>query len=244
MEHRGSEFYDDALIFKKYLDRRSWTENANDTLEKPIILQLIGDVTGLEILDLGCGDASFGNELLDAGAVSYTGIEGSANMVEEAKKTMHRSKTEIIHTAIEDWDFPDSRFDMAISRLVLHYIEDVEAIFKKVYQSLVDGGSFIFSVEHPVMTSSYGLPREEGMKQDWIVDQYFHTGIRKQEWLGGTAVKYHRTIEDIYSALQHAGFNITRLRESKPDQANFQHNETYQRRMRIPLFLFFSAQKI
>ncbi|MWV43315.1 methyltransferase domain-containing protein [Paenibacillus sp. HJL G12] len=243
MEYRGSQFYDDKLIFKRYQDRRGWSENANDTIEKPIIIQLIGDVSGHDVLDLGCGDASFGNDLLDMGACSYTGIEGSANMVEAAKKSLLRQNANVIHTTIEEWDFPDLQFDMVVSRLVLHYLEDIEAVFKKVYHALIDGGSFVFSLEHPVMTSSYGLPRGEGMKQDWIVDNYFHTGVRNQEWLGGKAVKYHRTVEGIYSALQEAGFQIVNLRESKPDEANFQSTETYQRRMRIPLFLFFRAEK-
>nr|WP_280521177.1 class I SAM-dependent methyltransferase [Paenibacillus mangrovi] len=235
--------YDDELFFNRYQERRRWSENANDTIEKPIILQLIGDVTGRKVLDLGCGDASFGNHLLDLGAASYTGIEGSENMVAAAEKTLHRANTSIIHTTIEEWDFPDSQYDLAVSRLVLHYIQDIESTFKKVYQTLIDGGSFVFSIEHPVITSSYGIPREDGMKQDWVVDQYFHTGIRKQTWLGAAATKYHRTIEDIFSALQQVGFHVKNLRESRPDQANFENIETYERRMRIPLFLFFSAEK-
>ncbi|KAA2302245.1 SAM-dependent methyltransferase, partial [Clostridioides difficile] len=59
MKDRGSDFYDDEANFEKYMERRKWQENANDTLEKPVMLELIGDVAGKNILDLGCGDARF-----------------------------------------------------------------------------------------------------------------------------------------------------------------------------------------
>lgn len=43
---------------------------------------------GKEILDLGCGDAKFGKELLEKDCRSYTGIEGSELMYEKAKKQL------------------------------------------------------------------------------------------------------------------------------------------------------------
>ncbi|MGN7356217.1 class I SAM-dependent DNA methyltransferase [Paenibacillus sp. SAF-054] len=243
MKPRGSDFYDDPSIFRSYQDRRSWNENANDTIEKPIIMQLLGDVAGKRVLDLGCGEAVIGNELLAAGAAWYAGIDGSANMIEAARQRLNGTDTEIIHTSLEDWEAPTAQYDIVLSRLVLHYIEDIEAVFNKVNQALVGGGSFIFSVEHPVITSSYGLPRGEGAKKDWTVDNYFHTGARNQEWLGGRVVKYHRTLEDIYSSLLTSGFRIMSLKESKPEEGNFLNRETYLRRMRIPLFLLMKAEK-
>lgn len=210
----GSHFYDQNQNFKNYLERRSWNENANDTIEKPIFMALINGVEGQNVLDLGCGTASFGNEILDLGATTYTGIEGSINMVNESKKILNRANGHVIHTSMEEWDYPNSAYHLIVSRLAIHYIHDVSNIFNKVYKSLVQGGKFVFSVEHPVMTSSYGVSKPEGYKQEWLVDNYFHTGVREQEWLGGKAVKYHRTIEDYFHALQNAGFTIESLKES------------------------------
>lgn len=243
MSYRGSQFYDVDQNFNNYLERRSWNENANDTIEKPIFNELIGDVIGQDILDLGCGTASYGNELLELKARSYTGIEGSINMVEESKKWMNHVNGKVIHSTIEEWDYPKSQFNFIISRLAIHYLSEIDEVFSKVYKSLIHKGSFVFSVEHPVMTSSYGIERPEGPKQDRVVDQYFNTGIREQEWLGGKALKYHRTIEDYFSAMRNAGFTIDCLLESKPREQNFQNKETYDRRMRIPLFLFFKGTK-
>ncbi|MDR9856477.1 class I SAM-dependent methyltransferase [Paenibacillus sp. VCA1] len=244
MVYKGSQFYDDEQLLTKYLERRRWDENANDTIEKPVFMDLLGEVTDKDVLDLGCGTAGFGNELLDLGASSYTGIEGSKKMFELSKDIMTRNNGKVIHTAIEAWDFPASSYDMVVSRLVIHYINDIDALFDQVYNTLAQEGAFIFSVEHPVITSSYGTVKTEGLKQSWIVDQYFYTGPREQDWLGGKVIKYHRTIEDYFVGLQKAGFVIEGLRESKPQEKNFHNQETYHRRMKIPLFLFIKARKV
>lgn len=64
MRNHGTDFYDNDANFEKYMQRRQWQENANDTLEKPVIMELLGDISDRHILDLGCGDAGFGVELL------------------------------------------------------------------------------------------------------------------------------------------------------------------------------------
>lgn len=242
-QYRGSQFYDEEHTFKNYMERRNWNENANDTIEKPIMMELLGDISGKHVLDLGCGNAAFGNELLDRGCLTYTGLEGSSNMYNLAKTTLTKEHGQVIHSTMEEWDYPEAVYQLVVSRLALHYVSNIEDIFHHVYKSLAHGGTFVFSVEHPVLTSSYGTAHSEGAKTSWIVDHYFHTGRREQEWLGGKAIKYHRTIEDYYHALQKAGFIIQSLRESKPKRDHFIHQETFERRMRIPLFLFMAARK-
>ncbi|CAM5796285.1 MULTISPECIES: class I SAM-dependent methyltransferase [Brevibacillus] len=240
MGFRGSDFFDDDCIFQNYMARREGQENANDTLEKPLIREMMGDVSGLSVLDLGCGDARFGIELLEAGCADYLGVEGSHNMVEAAAGNLHGYPAKVVHSTIEDWPFPAGRFDLVLSRLVLHYIEDLDSLYCRIHQALKPGGRLLFSVEHPVITSTL---QTAGQRTNWLVDQYFVNGPRQQHWMGGTVSKYHRTIEDYFLGLQKAGFTVEQLRESRPLRENFLHQETYERRMRIPLFLLLSGRK-
>lgn len=256
MEYRGSEFYDREEQFAKYTARRGMPENANDTLEEPIIWEMTGEVKGFSVLDIGCGDAQFGQKLLQAGAESYTGIEGSRNMHELAVQTLQEveGQAKIILTTIEDWMEAEDRgnhaaaatgknrvsYDLVISRLVLHYIEDVAPLFTKIHEILKPGGRFIFSIEHPVITSTL---QPSGIRTNWTVDQYFVPGYRTQEWMGGQVLKYHRTVEDYFQTACRAGFQVSNLRESKPVRERFIHEETYERRLRIPLFLFMELTK-
>jgi SAM-dependent methyltransferase len=238
----GPEFYDDRKVFATYRARRETRmDSPNDVLEKPVFDELAGDLAGLRILDLGCGSASFGREAYQQGCRSYLGIDGSNNMVELAKDVLAETPGEVVKAKIEAWDYPQHQFDLVTSRLALHYIEDIEAVFAKVFQALVAAGRFIFSVEHPVITSCDRAWQTGGPRQYWIVDDYFEIGPRITSWMGGRVVKYHRTIEDYFGALVRAGFAVNAVRESRPQRALFADEATYERRKRIPLMLFFSG---
>ena len=50
MEYRGSQFYDRKEQFAKYTARRGTAENANDTLEEPIIWEMAGEVCSIKWL--------------------------------------------------------------------------------------------------------------------------------------------------------------------------------------------------
>jgi SAM-dependent methyltransferase len=243
MAHSGPDFYDDETVFVTYTSRRQRTDAPNDTLEKPVFLQLIQPVDGKRILDLGCGDAAIGRELLENGAASYLGLEGSQRMASLAAQTLAATFGHVINQTIEDWPYPQAAFDLVISRLALHYIADFAAMCSKVFQALVPGGVFVFSVEHPVITSCDRGWAVGTRRQDWLVDDYFTTGLRVTNWLGGTVQKYHRTIEDHFRVLQQSGFVIEQLREAQPQREHFQDQQTYERRKRIPLFLLLAARK-
>lgn len=242
MAQHGPEFYDNDIVFETYIARRhKRPDSPNEVLEKPVFDELVGGLTSLRILDLGCGDASYGREALERGCRSYLGIDGSSNMVALAKETLGGTSGQVVRAAIETWAYPVQQFDLVASRLALHYVEDVDAVFARVFRSLVPGGRFVFSVEHPVITSCDRAWRSGGPRQHWIVDDYFVTGPRVTSWMGGQVIKYHRTIEDYYIALRQAGFAVDAVRESRPQRALFSDEATYERRKRIPLMLFFCS---
>jgi SAM-dependent methyltransferase len=178
MGKEGSSFYDDEIVFETYLRHRQRLDTPNDTLEKPVILEIIGAIANKHILDLGCGDAAIGREFLHNGAASYIGIEASQKMVALAKQTLVGTSGQVIWQKIEDWQARPETFDLVLARLLLHYIADLAPIFLNVYRTLVPGGRFIFSVEHPVITSCDRGWKSGTLRQDWVVDDYFSTGLR------------------------------------------------------------------
>lgn len=243
MAKRGPDFYDDASVFAAYRAKSAQPYNAKETLEKPVFDELVGALRELRILDLGCGDTQFGREALQEGCRTYVGIEGSRNMFHLAQTTLAATKGTVIHAPIEAWSYPEQQFDLVTARLVLHYVEDLATVVAHVYRSLVPGGRFIFSVEHPVITSCDRAWRGGGVRQDWIVDDYFATGRRVVSWMGGELIKFHRTVEDYFSTLRTSGFAVDAVRESSPKRAVFADDATYERRKRIPLMLFFAARR-
>lgn len=84
---RGGAFYDQPDVFECYRDHAG-PSNPNLVMEEPALLEELGSVEGLRVLDLGCGDAALGRVLLDAGCRSYVGIDGSMRMVHAAEKIL------------------------------------------------------------------------------------------------------------------------------------------------------------
>jgi len=148
---KTSAFYDDSEVFATYMQHRAWSANPNDTIERPAFLDVLGDVRGRRVLDLGCGDGRFGRNLLDAGALSYLGVDASANRAALADQTLPGC---VRHQRIEEFTAPPGSMELVVSRLALHYVSDVGAVLRRVYTTLADSGRLVFSVEHPVITSS------------------------------------------------------------------------------------------
>jgi cyclopropane fatty-acyl-phospholipid synthase-like methyltransferase len=243
MGYEGSDVYNDDMFFERYMKRRHRKESPNACIEEPVFTELLGGITGKRILDLGCGDAAFGQRLLTQGCMSYIGVEGSHKMVERANEILRDTAGHVHLSSMEDYSFPSEEYDTVISRMALHYIADLEKLFQLVHRTLVDGGSFIFSVMHPIITSSFKSYGQTAKRQDWIVDDYFWSGKRIETWMEKEVVKYHRTVENYFRLLQDTGFTIEYLREPMPQKERFADNEEYERRMRIPLMMLFACRK-
>jgi len=243
MEYSGSTVYDNENFFKQYINRRHRNDSPNILIEKPVLFELLENINDQEILDLGCGDASLGIDLLKNGAKSYLGIEGSKKMVQKALVNLENTVGKIELSTMEDYAFPESTFDLVVSQLAIHYIEDFSKLSQNVFKTLKIGGRFIFSVQHPILTSSFESMTKSGKRYNWIVDDYFQTGKRVEPWIGEQVEKYHRTIAEYFSTLQEAGFVINKLSEPMPQKQFFSDEEEYNRRLRIPLFLLFSCSK-
>jgi SAM-dependent methyltransferase len=240
----GADFYDEEQVFAYYMQRRQRPDSPNDTIETPIFMEMLGDYAGKAVLDLGCGDGRFGGELLAGGCHAYTGIEASVRMVALAQERLMPIGGTVYHESIESWVYPENAFDLVVSRLALHYTDHIEHTFARIFAALKPGGRLVFSVEHPVLTSSNQSATASGRRYEWIVDDYFITGARNVAWMGSEVIKFHRTVEDYFSALQEAGFTVELLRESRPRRKNFTDPDLYDRRTRIPLFLFLAARKL
>ena len=50
-----SDVYNNESFLEQYMQRRYRENSPNESLEKPAFFQLIGNVTGKQILDLDCG---------------------------------------------------------------------------------------------------------------------------------------------------------------------------------------------
>ena len=174
---------------------------------------------GERVLDLGCGYGWHCKYAAENGAKQILGIDLSENMIREAKKKNNDPKIKYEVCGLDNFSYPKNTFDCVVSNLVLHYINDLDEIYKKVYRTLKPGGTFIFNIEHPIFTGSVNqewIYGSDGSIQYWPIDNYFYTGERQTNFLGKEVVKQHHTLTQILMGLIKTGFQLEAVQEAVP----------------------------
>ena len=100
----------------------------------------------LQVIDLGCGTGLLGKALSShALMTSLTGIDLSAQMLEQASKT--HLYHHLIHGDIVQNLVPSNNIDLIMAADVLIYLGDLFPLFNSAFHALTSEGLFIFSIE-------------------------------------------------------------------------------------------------
>ncbi|XID91978.1 class I SAM-dependent methyltransferase [Paenibacillaceae bacterium WGS1546] len=238
--------YDDNVFFEKYGRMARSIGGLAFAGEWPLLQAMLPDLRGKRLLDLGCGYGWHCRYARERQARYVLGIDLSEKMLSRARELTDDEAIEYRRTAIEDLEAPEESFDVVLSSLALHYVEDFGAVCRKANRLLVPGGVFVFSVEHPIFTSRaeqdwhYGA---EGEAQHWPVDGYHEEGPRIARFLEEDVVKYHRAVASYLNSLIDTSFRLTLVSETKPTQEMLDRNPEMRMEMRRPMFLLVSAAK-
>ncbi|MBA4221592.1 MAG: class I SAM-dependent methyltransferase [Methylobacterium sp.] len=237
--------YDDPLISVAYSELRSRPGGPNEVIEQPALRSLMPSLQGRDVVDLGCGSGGLARLALEQGARSVRAFDASEQMIREAIKLGGDSRSRYEIGRIEDVVLPDRSADVVISGLALHYIPDVMTLSRRVSGWLREGGSFIFSVEHPIMTcaSRQWAEATDGTRQHWPVDRYLEEGTRLVRWLGVDTPREHRAVASYINALIDAGLVIRRVLEPGPDPVSLQQWPKLADHIRRPAFLIIRADR-
>lgn len=238
--------YDDSSFFNQYSQMTRSVEGLNGAGEWHILQKMLPDFAGKRVLDLGCGFGWHCIYAVEHGATCVTGIDISEKMLEEARKRNSSPLIEYKCMAIEDFDFQPNSYDVVISSLTFHYLESFENISCKINTCLKSGGSFVFSVEHPIFTA-YGNQDwyydQSGARIHWPVDRYFTESKRTAVFLGEEVTKYHKTLTTYINGLLQTGFEICELIEPQPNDAMLNSIPEMKDELRRPMMLLISARK-
>jgi 2-polyprenyl-3-methyl-5-hydroxy-6-metoxy-1,4-benzoquinol methylase len=238
--------YDDPAFYESYSNMARSLEGLPAAGEWEAFQSLLPDFTGKNVLDLGCGFGWHCRYAREMKAQHVVGVDLSERMLERARTLTKDNAIEYQRGAIEDFNFASGHFDVVISSLAFHYLEDFRPVCQKVHKWLAHGGSFVFSVEHPIFTSQGAQDwhkDSEGGLMHWPVDNYQSEGLRNTKWLTGDVVKYHRTISTYLNCLIDSSFEIARVIEPKPPESMLQANPLFKDELRRPMFLIISAFK-
>lgn len=238
--------YDDENFFEQYSQMNRSIEGLKGAGEWHELKKMLPEFKGKKVLDLGCGFGWHCKYAVEEGANLVIGIDVSEKMLQKARQINSSDKIIYQQKAIEDYEYAENTFDVIISSLAFHYVEDFNEICKKMYQSLKENGKLIFSIEHPIFTAQgkeEWIYNEKGEIQHWPVDYYFKEGIRKTKFLGEEVTKYHRTLTSYVNTLLETGFNIEKVIEPKLSSEMLAQIPQMEEELRRPMMLLIAVTK-
>jgi SAM-dependent methyltransferase len=240
-----NNIYDDAQFFNEYAKMSRSRQGLSGAGEWRQFKAMFPDLSGKSVLDLGCGYGWHCKYAVECGAKQVLGIDLSEKMIREAGEKNADPRIAYRVCGLEEYDYPADSFDCVVSNLVLHYLPDIDAIFRKVFRTLKAGGVFLLNIEHPMFTAGVNqdwVYDPDGKPRHWPVDDYFYPGERVTHFLGQRVAKQHHTLTQLLMGLIHEGFRLEAVEEAMPD-ADMMDIPGMADEMRRPMMLLVKSLK-
>lgn len=135
--------------------------------EQPLLFELIGEVRGKSVLDLGCGEGIYARKMRALGAATVVGVDLSSEMVALAKNVEEATPLGIeYHVADASAVGRLGEFDLVVGSYILNYARSrthLEAFCRTIRRNLKPGGRFVGMNDNPANDSAnYGGFRKYG----------------------------------------------------------------------------------
>jgi ubiquinone/menaquinone biosynthesis C-methylase UbiE len=132
-------------------------DNAVIALEQPITTALLGQVSGLRVVDVGCGTGRHALRMA-AQAAHVTGVDFSTGMLGRLRAKLEQSdsaaasRLELIeHDIATGLPLADQSFDLALVCLVLEHLPNLDEMLAELARVVVPGGRVVIADFHPEM---------------------------------------------------------------------------------------------
>lgn len=212
------------------------------------VLKAIGDVTGLTVLDAGCGEGYMSRTLAEGGA-KVTGIDFSDELIHAAQE--HRLASELPVSFdvgdVNSLPYDPGTFDLVLCNHLLNDLEDPSQAIREFSRVLSPQGRIVIMMLHPCFYNKHSERDQSGNIQ--IASSYFQGRSATQHFVvdGITSpspnTAWIRPLEFYTQALQNSGFAITGLSEPHPSEQQLQNDEWWTTSFSRPLFLLIVAQR-
>lgn len=239
--------FDNQKFFDGYKKLRDNKNSANLLVEKPCVFSLLPCLKEKSVLDMGCGYGENCKEFVKLGASFVHGVDISNKMLEVASFENNDEKIIYNNISMEDIRSIETKFDVIVSSLAVHYIKDFNKLIQDVFDLLNDNGVFIFSQEHPLTTAPVNgakwLRDEDGNIEHYCLSDYSAAGERSVSWIVDGVIKYHRTFSYIINTLTDNGFYIDKFVEPLLAEEIIDRLPAYKNNFHKPDFLVIRAEK-
>jgi ubiquinone/menaquinone biosynthesis C-methylase UbiE len=175
----------------------------------------LGDVTGLRALELGCGAAQVGLNVVRAGA-SVIGLDFSANQLAAARMNVADTgeRFPLVRASAEELPFADGTFDLVFCDHGATSFTDPHVTIPECARVLRSGGRLVFNIATPWVAVCW--PNDEDPPDRTLHRPYYELGRSESEEDGMTSVEWYLGYGDMIRIFREAGFEIEDLIELRP----------------------------
>ena len=210
----------------EYTDRRATEAWAKEEIDWGMFsvpeseLGVLGDVSGKDVVELGCGTAYFGSWLARRGA-RVTGVDVTPAQLETARRLRRETgiELELVEASAEDVPLPDESFDLAVSEYGASIWCDPERWVAEAARLLRPGGvlAFLCNSTLSILCSPDVGPVTEGLQRSQF-------DLGRIEWPGeDEGVNYHLAHGEWVRVLREHGFEILALHELRAPEQSASH---------------------
>ena len=222
------------------------TNDYRNDLLMPLMLELLGDVRNVSILDLGCGEGGYSRELAARGA-KVAGVDGSARLIARARERAPRIPYFVANAnALEP--IAAASFEIVMASMSLMDVEDYDGAIEEVSRVLIPGGRLFMSITHPCFSApvSGWIKSDDGALKHFAVDRY----MERAEWddfitdsFQRPVIRRHQPLHAFIGPLLQRGFLLRAFYEPGASAEQIRRAPRLERLNRIPYFLFMTWEK-
>jgi SAM-dependent methyltransferase len=182
-------------------------------------LRVLGDVDGLDLVELGCGTAYVSARLARLGA-RPVGVDPTPAQLETARRCMAETAIEfpLVEASAESVPLPDASFDLALSEHGASNWADPYRWIPEAARLLRPGGRLVFMHGTPLSFLCYP---DVGDVTRELQRPYF--GMHRFEWTPDSGVEFQLTYGGWIDVLRDAGLEIERLVELQAPEGAERH---------------------
>ncbi|TEA70174.1 class I SAM-dependent methyltransferase [Allopusillimonas ginsengisoli] len=241
----AQNIYDNPEFFTGYSQLPRQLRGLDGAPEWPVIRDMLPDLAGKRVADLGCGFGWASRWMREQGAASVVGFDLSKKMIARAKIDTKDTAIEYRIADLDTLELPQSAFDLVYSALTFHYVQNFGRLIREIHAALSPGGDLVFTIEHPIFMAAarpHWITDEDGRKT-WPVNRYSVEGERHTDWFVENVIKHHRTMGTTLNSLIEVGFTLRRINEFAPTREQIRQMPELAEEAERPMMLLVSAHK-
>ncbi len=224
-----------------------FSEGADPEYEEQILPLAAELLAGADrVLDIGCGEGQISRLAVAGGASTVVGVDPTWAQVTVAAE--RGGGAAYARAGAAHLPFAGSSFDAAVACLVFEHIEEVDEAIAEVARVLVDGGRFLFFLNHPLLqTPNSGWIDDQILdppEQYWRIGAYLEEAATIEEVEKGVFIPFiHRPLSRYVNALADNGLLLTRMLEPAPPPGFLDRATEYRDAATIPRLLVLVTTK-